>query len=285
MKKEELIQRISDLEAKITAIGDIQTKAGEVVAILNQTTQNAAQIDQERQKATTHVTEIQNLSDQMNNLKAIIENASKIAETYQGLVDQNVDETQSLKKHLNTLIKNSSDLEITIKNQLGLVSAITLSDAFQNEAEKLKGSIEYWFKWLKWLVLILVASAVGIVIWEIQTGNISWNGNFLIKFTITTPVIFLLIFVSKQYGREKRLLEEYVFKSTVAKSLEAYRKLIKDEGGAQENEQGKILEFIISSVNNIYSSPTENAYKYRSFDEQDVNIFSQIADIFKKFIK
>lgn len=284
MKKAELLQKLTELENKLNALGDIQTKAGEAESLLQRIRDLASQIDQDKQQSSQFKTEIQAISEEMKNLKQPVDEALTVANEYKATINKQSQDVEGIKKQGSSLIKNVKDLEVLIKNQLGLVNATVLSNSFQKQADQLKGSVERWFKWVKIMTLVLFVLAFGIVAWQLLTFNTLWNVNFLIKLTLTSPVIFILIFVTKQYSREKRLLDEYSFKAAVALSFEAYRKLIKEEG-TEGVDKNKIVEFIISSVNNIYTSPMENMHKHREIGEEEIDIFGKIAEVFKKFIK
>lgn len=284
MKKEEVVQKLTEIENKLNALGDIQTKAGEAESLIQRIRDLASQIDQDKQGTSQLKTEIQNISEEIKNLKQPIDEATNLAKAYQAIIDENNKEVDVLKSQLKTFENDATDLEKTIRNQLGAVNAQILSHSFQNEVAKLQKSVNKWFKWLVGSTILLFVTAAIIVVIELTTTNTFWNANFLIKITLTTPAIFFLAFIVKQYSREKRLLDEYTFKSAVALSFEAYRRLVREEGAKLE-DQSKIIEFIIASVNNIYSSPTGNMHKYRDIGEDEIDIFGKMADILKKFIK
>ena len=66
-----------------------------------------------------------------------------------------------------------------------------------------------------------------------------------------------IAFCNLQYSRERKLEEEYAFKSSVSISLEPYQKLVAalvDKGNP--TELSKYTEFIIQSVNRVFTSPT-----------------------------
>ncbi len=286
MKKEVVTQKISDLESKLSAFGDIQTKAGEAESQLQRIRDLASQIDQDKEKSSQLKTEIQNTSDDIKTSTQLINEAVETAKKYQELIDSQNAEIEDLKKQGKAIVKTVDGLELTIKNQLGLVSSTVLSNAFEAQAKELKKSVAIWFSWIEKSTASLFIIAICIVLYQFSKFDTLWNVNFAIKLSLTTPVIFFLAFVTKQYAREKRLLDEYNFKSAVALSFEAYRKLIKEES-AEGVDKNKVIEFVVTSVNNIYTSPMENMSKHKLDDNSDVDIdiLGKIADILKRFIK
>lgn len=285
MKMTELADKLIALENKLSALGDIQTKSGEVETLLQRIRETAAQIDQDKQTTTQLKADTQSAKEEIDKLIESIQNAKFIADEYSSVVDKNNKQVGELIKKLSKSSQNSNSLETIIRDQLGLVNAGILSNSFKVEAEKLEKAVNNRFWWLLAVTIILFVVAGILVFWELATSNNFWSTNFVIKLTLTTPVVFYLVFITKAYNRDKRLYDEYTFKSTVALSFEAYRKLIKEDG-AQSADQTKVIDFLISSISNLYTSPMENIHKQYIKDEDvDIDILGKIADVFKKFIK
>jgi len=281
----ELADKLIALENKLSALGDIQTKSGEVETLLQRIRETAAQIDQDKQTTTQLKADTQSAKEEIDKLIESIQNAKFIADEYSSVVDKNNKQVGELIKKLSKSSQNSNSLETIIRDQLGLVNAGILSNSFKVEAEKLEKAVNNRFWWLLAVTIILFVVAGILVFWELATSNNFWSTNFVIKLTLTTPVVFYLVFITKAYNRDKRLYDEYTFKSTVALSFEAYRKLIKEDG-AQSADQTKVIDFLISSISNLYTSPMENIHKQYIKDEDvDIDILGKIADVFKKFIK
>jgi hypothetical protein len=64
-----------------------------------------------------------------------------------------------------------------------------------------------------------------------------------------------------QYSKERRLEEEYAFKSNISISLNPYQELVSklvDE--KNKDELAKYTAFIIDSISKVYTSPTEKVF-------------------------
>ena len=62
-----------------------------------------------------------------------------------------------------------------------------------------------------------------------------------------------------QYARERRLEEEYAFKSNISISLDPYQKLVAGlVDKAKPEELAKYTAFVIDSANRVFTSPSEN---------------------------
>ena len=67
--------------------------------------------------------------------------------------------------------------------------------------------------------------ASGIFIWSLQYVH-EYNAAFFLKLSISIPLIYGIAFCNVQYARERRLEEEYAFKSNISISLDPYQKLV-----------------------------------------------------------
>ncbi|OGG39716.1 hypothetical protein A3A21_00260 [Candidatus Jorgensenbacteria bacterium RIFCSPLOWO2_01_FULL_45_25b] len=108
-----------------------------------------------------------------------------------------------------------------------------------------------------------------------------------VELALTLPLIYSAIFFHAQHNREREYLEEYSFKSMMARSLEAYRVLLKENiNQEREAEQKKFLDFIIDSVKNLHTPPRAIISKHPVKTEEDikVGVVEKLADVFKKFI-
>ncbi len=73
----------------------------------------------------------------------------------------------------------------------------------------------------------------------------------------------------------------------MARSLGAYRDLLKgDVNSKNPDEQKKYLDFMISSVENLFTPPREIISKHPVKDEEGVKVgvVEKLGDVFKKFV-
>ena len=115
-------------------------------------------------------------------------------------------------------------------------------------------------------ILLLVLGAAYIA-WLAQRSEVL-SYAFLLKFSVSLPVIYWLIFSTRQYTKSKRLEEEYAFKSVISLSLEAYRVLIKKESG--EPTKQEVVPFITEAVEKIFSSPSISISKHPHKEDSDL---------------
>jgi hypothetical protein len=78
-----------------------------------------------------------------------------------------------------------------------------------------------------------------------------------------------------------RLVQEKILELNFpAEQLDSYRKVLNEE--MSDDEQSRISEFLINSMEKIYSSPLENISKHPSgSDEIEISLLEKVAKIFR----
>lgn len=83
----------------------------------------------------------------------------------------------------------------------------------------------------------------------------------LIQLSLTIQLGFAITFCTVQYSRERRLEEEYAFKSSISVSLNPYRDLVHSILEKNGNvDQNKYTDFVIDSVRNVFTPPTDKVF-------------------------
>jgi hypothetical protein len=148
-----------------------------------------------------------------------------------------------------------AELEGRIHNSIERATGYTLFHSFQKRQSDLKFSKLAWAAAL----LLCVFASVGLSWFFIHSLGSTHEINtlFFMKLSISLPIIFAITFCSVQYSKERRLEEEYAFKSAISISLEPYQKLVGQLVNSDDAaEKAKYTAFIISSINRVFTSPT-----------------------------
>lgn len=100
-------------------------------------------------------------------------------------------------------------------------------------------------------------------------------------------LIFAIAFCTVQYGRERKLEEEYAFKSNISISLIPYQELVgKLTDVGESSEKAKYTAFIIDSVNKVFTSPTERVFHPESHHKPlPDKVVRQVFELTKELIK
>ena len=259
--KKTFTQRAKELEDKLETIENYPQVKSEVLDMTNNFESVKSQINE--------------LSVSSGELKNASEVLKQEFETKKQEIDQKIVELDDIKN-------KNNELTTVIENQLGIVNAEKLALAFKSEADKLQIVNDKWFKRFFILICVLFATTIGIIIWELITGGEFLSSGFAIKFSITAPLLYFVIFIHGQYNHSKQLMDEYTFKSSVARSFEAYRQIFKEDGLNSDNKvDANVLQFFIDTVKDIYKSPCKS-YDDVISDKQAKGILEKIIDFFIK---
>ena len=100
-------------------------------------------------------------------------------------------------------------------------------------------------------------------------------------------MIYAIAFCNMQYSRERKLEEEYAFKSSVSISLDPYQKLVAgliDKGNPAE--MARYAEFVIQSINRIFTSPTDPVFADVGGDKNSADkIIHAVGDVIEPILK
>ena len=160
-----------------------------------------------------------------------------------------------------------------------------LSGVFEERGREIEKSKAMWLNLFLLNILLLFGAAL-FIFFQIIVG-ISFAAASLLQFAITLPLIYSAIFFHAQHNKAREYVEEYSFKSLVARSLTAYRNFLKAEvGRGNPEEQKKYLDFLITSVKDLYTPPRKIISKNIIKEDEDikVGVVEKLGDIFKRFI-
>lgn len=164
-------------------------------------------------------------------------------------------ETQ--KSNLEAIETKIAEFEKQIVEQLGRAASWALAIAFDDRLAKIEIELERWRKNLYITTLILLLLGIVFFIYSFWA---KFDYQFLLKLSVTFPVIYAVWFSWRQYEKERSISEQYAFKAAKAKSLAAFSKTVKeidDSDWINEVDGGKqrTQKFVISSIEKIYTSP------------------------------
>lgn len=168
-------------------------------------------------------------------------------------IKHNDDETKRITDEL-------AELNGRIRESIERATGYTLFHSFQKRQLDLAKSKGFWARALAGAVLVSIGAAAYLI--YMLSAAPQYGPAFYLKLSISIPLVYAIAFCSVQYSRERRLEEEYAFKSAISISLEPYQKLVAqlvDKG--QPEEISKYTAFIIESVNRVFTSPTGHVFE------------------------
>jgi chromosome segregation ATPase len=190
----------------------------------------------------------------------------------------------NLQKEYDRLVSELDQLEGQIKDSLRRATGFTLFHSFQKRQEALVASKNFWARALAGVVITSLALSVAFIIY---VSSVTTFGPALyLKLSISLPIIYAIWFCSVQYSRERRLEEEYAFKSSISISLDPYRELVEKLVVKDKPEElAKYTAFIIESVGRVFTSPMETVFDHTKDATPAEGIIKAAADFAKDIIK
>lgn len=226
-------EKISDPESGLQALTNLSiAKNNELESIKGQ--------------ADKLFSEIVRIKDDSNNFLKDIKNSKQQAE----------DATNKIVKHE----KESEEYKIKIANIWEVATGSGLANSFHERKKELALGVIIWAV----LLILGVIAYISLLIWIYQetfrNGVPTIDSAAWYRLTITLPILFLVVFASIQYSKERGLLEKYAFKSATAIALEAYMLVLTTKFDKFELE---IVEFVLNSMKMIYKEPHDKEKKYK----------------------
>ena len=212
----------------------------------------------------------------------ITENIEDYKKRFEDVVNQN---TRSL-----SLIREAEDLQKKIlsqkqevENLIGAAADGSLGTHFRERKNQIQMNV-ITFIVLVIASLIATAAWVFIVFYGFDINNSDWV-HFVINILRTSPAWFLVWWLISRYSKERKLQEEYAFKSAIAMTMREHSKLLKatDSGELDKRDSQQIM--LLKALDNIYSPPdTKQSKEEDNISPKNVEGFiSKLIELIKEF--
>lgn len=240
-KTENYLNKIDNItDQASTRIQEMNSIQSELNTIFNSSKEQSQEIN----STLNTIVEMKNQADQNRN---DIISLKDLTQTQVNTTKENIDKTESTRKIV-------EELKEEVSRQLAVATSGTLAESFIRRSEQLQKSAVKW----AWLTIgsSLVVALLGFLVVN-QLIDHGWPDTIggVVKISVTFPLLFLLFFSYKSYSFNRLFEEHYTFKYVVAFSLAAYQKLLVDS--ISKNYDQKVIEFITSSIKDIYRPPKE----------------------------
>lgn len=215
-----------------------------------------SKIQAQEQAVTTTVTNINVAKTKTDAILAEITTAKEASIEYADDIDSLVESAvKSRKKFDNRNLelkgtKSEADkLTNEIINQLSIATEGTLAQQFAHRQAKVEKELN---RWRGNLYKSSIALVIAGIVFFIYSFFAELNFQFLLKITVSFPIIFAVWFSGMQYNKERRIVEEYAFKSATSKSLSAFSETLNST-----NPKGVIEthKFLMETITKIFIPP------------------------------
>lgn len=281
------------LQTTLNSSNEIAKKVSEILAKTTGTDQQIAAklkvITQNETASNQHLAATKKSSDDVKPLEAKIKEFYNSVAQYQKKIieiEKNAEKTVGDNKaETNKLISNLKGLEDQIKDQIQKATGHSLFHSFQTRKDKLVKSKRFW----EIAIGSLLLTVVGLSVWLVITVT-NVDTSFYLKLSISIPLIYAITFCARQYSHERRLEEEYAFKSNISISLMPYKDLVeKIVDKTKPEERAKYTSFIIDSITKVFTSPTDKVFarkeKEKGLDNKTLKKITPLVELISKAIK
>jgi len=192
--------------------------------------------------------------------KLVSDARGKLAELEEQLGKRSEETIDANKKRTDELLGELAKLKEEVRAQIQQATGFALFGAFQARQNEVVGSKRFW----AWTIGGLVTLSIIVTSWIAYEAKFysAHDFAFWVKLSLTIPIGYAIAFCTVQYGRERRLEEEYAFKASISVSLNPYRDLVHSilqSDGAKD--QTKYVDFVIESVKGVFTSPTDKVFE------------------------
>lgn len=225
-------------------------------------TENDATIRSYLESSQANKNTIETLKTNITNLEQkIFDNIEDYRKRFEEVITQN---TRSL-----SLIKEAEELQSeilsqrdTVENLIGAAADGSLGTHFKERKNQIQMNV-ITFTVLVIASLVFTAGWVLFIFKDFNSNSSDWV-HFVINVLRTLPAWFLVWWLIDRYKKERKLQEEYAFKSAIAMTMREHSKLLKntDSGDIDKRDSQQIM--LLKALENIYRSPDINQNKEKN---------------------
>jgi predicted nucleic acid-binding Zn-ribbon protein/archaellin len=241
-------------------------------------------------------------------ISTIKENSNKFFEK----VEEYVNNINTAQTNTDNIIAKNEEQTAEIDKQLDKAAGVSLFHTFEDRKKQLRPASWGWLGVIVASVIALIFISSSIVnefstmnhvadtttqvvqaladknsTVKTETNGVNSEVNwiwFALKITLTFPLIYLIIFATTRYSKERRLMEEYAFKSAIALALKPYSDLVAKLGEEKADEEYR--KFLIKTIQDIFIAPTDKVFgsteKNISAGSFDTKTLNGIVDALNK---
>jgi hypothetical protein len=273
----ELTSNVKTMTNELTAL-DVSVRkfygeADEYRKKISQTTEDASKLITNSENIVKKLTE--DTTTDIKKFETAVE--SRLNDSIADLGKRSEETIGENQKKTEALVKELAMLKEQVKAQIQQATGFALFGAFQARQNQIVGSKKWWAIAIAALVIVSVV-ITSLIAYEAKFYN-AHDFAFWIKLSLTLPLGYAIAFCTLQYSRERRLEEEYAFKASISVSLTPYRDLVHSilkNGDVQE--QSRYTEFVISSITNVFTSPTDRVFESEK-KESSYKTLKQAAEL------
>ncbi|MGP1460860.1 MAG: hypothetical protein ACTTKF_04685 [Bacteroides sp.] len=232
-KEKEISELLTQSETTKTEIESVRDELKRVASAIQE---DYTESSKAKSQTITHREEVQEFVEEIQGHQDAIEKQAEQFKRFEAVLEQNKIEQ---KQYLDDALKLINES----KQALSYTTSVGLSTSFDTQCKALRGwkGSKLW----SWLVAAVIA-IIGVIcigIWLITEHHQPINGDtsaiwiqIVGKISMIPLLVTATIFCAKQYGKQKRLLEDYSYKLVLARSMVAFSEELKDKDPDKHKE-------------------------------------------------
>jgi hypothetical protein len=181
------------------------------------------------------------------NANEISKNATKATNTADKITDL-LTNSRSKDREITRIHEQAEVVNQEIQNTYAITLDTTMAGTFKERRDDLKKRTVFW----EWAYLGSIASIAITILIILMVGKpANFSSVLTDRLVFITPLLLVSFVFSRQFSHERKLYEEYAFKTAAAQSLRGYTVLL-NEQYTDERAKRKILDFTIAAMSDIF---------------------------------
>lgn len=246
-------------------------------------TENDATIRSYLESSQANKNTIETLKTNITNLEQkISDNIEDYRKRFEEVITQNA-RSLSLIKEAEELQDEILSQRDTVENLIGAAADGSLGTHFKERKNQIQMNV-ITFTVLVIASLLFTAGWVLFVFKDFDSNSSDWV-HFVINVLRTLPAWFLVWWLIDRYTKERKLQEEYAFKSAIAMTMREHSKLLKDTDSGDIDKRDSQQIMLLKALENIYRNPDTRQDKEKdNLTPKNVEGFlSKLIELIKEF--
>jgi len=273
------INLINDIEKATETNKESQEISKSIKAISEDIVKTNKELESEKNKALKVKGEIDETSEKVKSQFQDIEDKKLKITSFHTNIEEYKKSIDKLEADAKVIIAKEETINNLIdqaEKALNLKSAEGISAAFSSHYS---ATNEKWtLKW--WMVgaSFFIASAIALTIWIVIGDHADSISSIIGRIVAVGIAITGATFCAKQYVKQKNILEDYAYKSVLAKSIVAFTEEIK------KRDDKKVAEYLSKVLDEIHKDPLRSRDNH---EDKDIGInapemIKKLVDILSK---
>lgn len=306
------LENINKYHDKIKGLfGEVNENSQDIRETLDQVNQTKQEFDEKVNSILEFLEENPDLSEEAQNLEAIIENIKglqkqilviykqiygfdnkdpngQILNHEEGLKDKleksyytvsnkiaqlEKDAKESYQKYLSEWEDNFKKLKLSIESLLPAATSAGLASAYNDKKMAEESSLRWGFGWFVAIICCMVVIGISLLLPQTAPGENDYIALFS-RLVLFAPLIWIGIYQNKKINISKKIIEEYAHKASMMQTFNGlFIQMFKRGDNGEYISSDKVREtFLLQTLNTVNKNPAECISECNKSDNPMVDI-------------